>query len=135
MSQPTPPVIVETGDDDLSQTDTHPGRYPAIPVTVEGITRVRSLPARRLTLNNVIVPAGGVERIVGRQDQRQSLTLFAVDEPVYLFTERPANEDSTAGFPLPAGAQLSLDYNGEIFAGNTGSDPATIGYAFTTVEE
>ena len=130
------PVFVAPGDDDLQQEDTHPAVWPAVAVSVEGIARVRSLPSRRLTLNNVVVPAGGEPvQIVGRMDQRQSLTLFASVGAVYLFTDKPA-AGSTAGFPLPESAAFSAEYTGPVWAvNNAASAAATVGYAFTAVEE
>lgn len=130
------PVEVDQGDDDLAQTDTHPAVWPAVAVSVEGIARVRSLPARRMQLGTQFVPPGGVPQLLlGRYDQRQTVCIFAVDQAVVLFVEQPAT-GSTSGFTLPAGASLAVDYCGPVYVlNNSAATPATVSYYFTFAEE
>lgn len=132
MSEPA--IVVDQGDNDGDQSDTHPTRYPSIPVSVEGIARVRQLPARRAIFGTVTVPDDGIPvRILGRMDQRTSVTMVP-DAELQLFGEETA-AGSTAGFRWRADFALSLDYTGELWAVNNGSDPASVSVAQILVEE
>lgn len=96
---------------------------PAARVVVEGITRVRVLPTRRMINGNMAVTNNGTPvRVVGRSDQRESIAISTYGAGVYVGN---AADIGTSGSYLPSGMTRSYTYNGPIWVTCAASEVAS----------
>lgn len=107
---------------------------PPARVVVEGITRIRALPSRRMVNGNLTVVNNGTPvRVVGRSDQRESILISAYGAGLYIGNSA---DIGTSGSYLPNGMSRSYTYTGSIWVTCATSEVASclLSYDMLTVE-